>query len=355
LRRRPVSFRLVDEADGDESGEQRFGEHAEPREDVMSRAIGSMGRGRALWAARISVALLSLAALPPLAWAQGPLPPRQLAPGVEVRIPPDVKAAETLSVQEMVELTAIPGVEWTPNYLSESRTLYALAKDAQFERTVWCLEFHFKPVRLIYVDIPQPSGKMQRKPIWYLVYRVKNIGAAMAPSVDVQQGFVPVDEPGPVRFVPRFVLESLEYQKAYLDRIIPAALGPIQLRERTPTRMLSTVEMAGQEIPLSDERIDRSVWGVAMWEDVDPRVDFFVIYVEGLTNAYQFVDPPGEYAFGDPPGKGRRFLWKNLQLNFWRPGDERNDLVNEIRFGTPEGEAERYGVPEGVDYTWVYR
>ncbi len=321
----------------------------------MNRPIGSHPGFPARWGVKLTAAGVVLALTAAFAAAQDALPPRQLAPGVEIRIPPAVKADETLTIQEMVELTSIPNLDWTPNYLAKSRTLYALAKEAHFQRTVWCLEFYFKPVRMIQVDIPQPDGKMQRKIVWYLVYRVKNVGAAMAPSVDVQQGFVPQEVPAPVRFVPQFVLESLEYQKAYLDRIIPAAMGPIQRRERTPTRMLSTVEMAQQDILLSDDRIDRSVWGVAIWEDVDPRVDFFAIYVEGLTNAYQFIDPPGVYQAGDPPGKGRKFLRKNLQLDFWRPGDEFNDLANEIRYGTPKGEAERYGVSEGVDYTWVYR
>jgi hypothetical protein len=113
--------------------------------------------------------------------------------------------------------------------------------------------------------------------------------------------------------------------------------------------------MAEQTISVSSDQVDRSVWGVALWEDVDPRVDFFAVYVQGLSNAYQWVDPPGTYALGDPPGKGRRFLRKTLQLDFWRPGDEFGEMDYEIRFGTPEGRAELYGVEEGVDYTWVYR
>jgi hypothetical protein len=42
-------------------------------------------------------------------------------------------------------------------------------------------------------------------------------------------------------------------------------------------------------------------------------------------------------------------------INFWRPGDEYLPSENEIRYGTPTGMAEKYGVPAGLDYTWVYR
>ena len=46
------------------------------------------------------------------------------------------------------------------------------------------LDFKFKPVRMIWVDIPQPSGYMQRKLIWYMVYSVTNTGKVMHPVED---------------------------------------------------------------------------------------------------------------------------------------------------------------------------
>src|SRR5690606_1259012 len=97
------------------------------------------------------------------------------------------------------------------------------------------------------------------------------------------------------------------------------------------------------------------VWGVAMWEDIDPNIDFFSIYVGGLTNAYDWADPPGAFQAGDPPGKGRRFTQKMLQLNFWRPGDEHLEHEREIRFGVAPGRADLYGVGDGVAYRWVYQ
>jgi hypothetical protein len=77
--------------------------------------------------------------------------------------------------------------------------------------------------------------------------------------------------------------------------------------------------------------------------------------VGGLTNAYQWEDLAGAYQAGDPPGKGRRFARKMLQLNFWRPGDEMLPDEREFRFGAPIGKSDLYGVPDGVAYRWVYR
>ena len=151
------------------------------------------------------------------------------------------------------------------------------------------------------------------------------------------------------------MLESHEFEKAYLDRLIPTAIEPIRQREDPNRRLLNSVEMARTPVPPSTDQIDRSVWGVATWTDVDPRNDFLSINDQGRTNANRWVDPPGAYQAGDPPGKGRQFTRKTLQLNFWRPGDPLLEHEREIRYGVPKGQAAAYGVDEGVDYTWVYR
>ena len=51
----------------------------------------------------------------------------------------------------------------------------------KFRREIWCLEFSFKPLRMIEVDVPLPAGGTQRKLVWYLVYRVRNTGQVLKP------------------------------------------------------------------------------------------------------------------------------------------------------------------------------
>jgi hypothetical protein len=140
-------------------------------------------------------------------------------------------------------------------------------------------------------------------------------------------------------------LESTEYKKAYLDRLIPAAWGPIQQREDPNRKLLNSVQIAATALPVSTDKVDHSLWGVATWEDVDSKIDFFSIAIQGLSNAYQWVDPPGAFKTGDPPASGRELLQKTLVLNFWRPGDEYLEQERVIR----------YGAPGKVDYAWVYR
>jgi hypothetical protein len=273
-------------------------------------------------------------------------PFRALAPGIEVTIPPDRQESETFSRHDMVEiLRGIPGLDWQPKLSPGSQTLRQMATGTVFRRDVWCLEFTFKPVRMIWVDVPQPSGKMQRKLVWYMIYHVRNPGNHLGPATAADGTYTvqPVDRD--VRFFPTFVLESHEYEKAYLDRINPLAIRAIRQKEDPNRELLNSVDVGSRKIPLSHGLVDRSVWGVATWEDVDPRIDFFSVYVAGLTNAYQWVDPPDGFTAGDPPTTGRQLRAKELVLHFWRPGDRFVEDRREIRFG----------IPGQVDYAWVYR
>ncbi|MEO8496146.1 MAG: hypothetical protein ABI614_13835 [Planctomycetota bacterium] len=327
--------------------------------------------------------LLAVGLVPASTRAQEAPRIRTLAPGVLTAIPSASEDGETLNGPlPLVEVvTGIPDLDWTPSYSPKSNTLLEMAKQVVLRRSIWELEFAFKPLRMIEVDVPQATGKMQRKLIWYMVYRVSNRGRA----IDIkrtQDTFgheiatseagvfdsarydqIRFAEPGPKRFLPHFVLESLEYQKSYLDRIIPAAQIAIQERENPGTKLYNSVEMTRVQIPLSDERIERGIWGVVTWEDVDPRIDFLSIYIRGLTNAFEFVDPPGAYKAGQPPGSGRLYNYKTLQLNFWRPGDSVLEHEREIRYGVPVDTdpvlqahiLDSFGLTERLDHLWIYR
>ena len=303
---------------------------------------------------------------------------RKLAPGVVTVIPIDPQREETFhGPLPLVEvLTDFRSLDWTPNYSPKTETLLELSKKVILRRGIWNYEFAFKPLRMMQVDIPQADGRMRKQLIWYLVYRVKNIGGDLNPiseedtfghktfaaeTINRQSG----------RFFPLFWIQThdLDKTKRYVDRVIPAAQEAVQRRERPGTRLYNTVEISQIGIPLSDETADRSVWGVATWEAIDPNVDYFSIYIRGLTNAYRFVDPQGAYppgaAYqpGQGPTTGRQFTYKTLQLNFSRPGDAYDEHEEEIKYGVPiMGNAEEqqkildiYGLEKRLDHLWVYR
>jgi hypothetical protein len=256
-------------------------------------------------------------------------PYRKLVPGVMQKVEPERELEETFDSHDMVELLAVdPTFNW--------------AKNTTFRRDVWFLKFEFKPVRYIDVDIPQADGHMQRKLIRYLVYNVTNPGRIMHPEPDPNSDrtvrVMPVNNP--IKFYPQFSLESQdETHQVYPDHVMPLAMIAIRQREDPNRVFLNTVEMT-RDLP-----VGQTFWGVATWEDIDPKITHYSIFVNGLTNAYRFTDDPGVYKAGDPIGKGRHLTRKTLKLNFWKPGDPYLEHEEEVR----------YGVPGEVDYEWLYR
>jgi hypothetical protein len=229
------------------------------------------------------------------------------------------------------------------------------AKDVPFRHDVWSLEFKFKPVRMMWVDVPDNRGQMSRKLIWYMVYSVTNPGNTMHP-VEQADGTYKVElVDKPVRFMPIFNLEvhcrldekspeDVQFKRVYVYRLIPVALEPIRMREDRNRRFFNTTEISKGEID-----VGKTAWGIVTWQDVNPRTKWFSSYVEGLTNAYQWKDATGAFTAADfgkesAIGKGRQPQRKILKLNFYRPSDEYFENEKEIR----------YGVPGHPDYEWVY-
>lgn len=265
---------------------------------------------------------------------------RKLVPGVERSIDPERVFYELNSLHDVPELLQVDAnFEW--------------AKSVQFRHDIWALEFTFKPLRMVHVDLPGPGGKLERKLVWYMVYRVRNPGIVWhaEPTVYTEPvktikksgpgdfeyestgrdvltdgvfDVVPEKKEAPIRFIPTFYLFSRDRDlgKKYLDRVLPVAVKPIQEREDINRKLLTTTEIMG-DILASPEGQDRSVWGVVTWTDIDPRTDFLSIYVKGLSNAYkrQYIE-----------GKGWWYSEKTLRIDFRRPGDEFFENEDEIRF-----------------------
>ena len=97
---------------------------------------------------------------------------------------------------------------------------------------------------------------------------------------------------------------TIDSLRSYPDRVIPVADAAIQLREGYGQKILTSVEM-NREIP-----VGQTVWGVATWEDIDPKIVQFSVYVIGLTNAYKWTDTPGEYKEAMPSARAGNYCEK---------------------------------------------
>ncbi|MFM8379885.1 MAG: hypothetical protein ACKOB1_11245 [Planctomycetia bacterium] len=265
---------------------------------------------------------------------------RSLAPGVLTVIPPDVSTDDTIQRGDILEITRnLKDSAWTPKRDAIGGTLVERAKDRIYPRDVWCLEFAYKPPRHIDIDLPAPDLTMRRKRVLYLLYRVKNTGGrrtttpAGEPTALDRESFEK-----PVKFLPHFVLESVEglahpegsvHYRGYLDRVIPEAIAPIRQREGVAGRLHDSASMVEADLAPGEER-----WGVAVWTDIDPRIDFFSIFVRGLTNAVRWRnDPDASVGPDDPPGAGTEHALESLRLDFWRHGDETAFEEEEVSIG----------------------
>ena len=298
------------------------------------------GRVRARGACRAGLALLLAAAAIFPAGAAEPTGYRRLAPGVLTVIPADRSGDDALLRADIPEITAGLGdLAWEPKQSPIGATLVEQGRNRDFPRDIWALEFAFKPPRQIDVDVPARDFRMQRKRVWYLLYRVKNSGARRIVMADGDAWrFRSETVQQPVRFLPHFVLESVEGLskqegalafRAYLDRVVPGAVAAIREREDTRLDLHDSARMSERDLAPGEER-----WGVAVWEDVDPRIDFFSIYARGLTNAIRWQPrADATFAADSVPVTGEEHVLESLRLDFWRPGDDATSLDDEMSVG----------------------
>lgn len=297
----------------------------------------------------------------------------KFAPGTVRVIPPAPLPEETytgpLTLGNLID--AHPEIDWKapdfpegkPFFDVRSRTLIEQARKVILRREIFCFEFSFKPLRQIYVDVPQPSGRMERKLVWYMVYRVRYPGGDLRPAKEAPDSQAAVAELysriekvsyRERRLFPLAILQDAESDTSYQNSIIPIATAAIRAREKITAPLYNAVEITEVPIPYSNDPAADGVWGVLTWVDVNPEADFLSMFVYGLTNAFQRTDDGS----GEP-----ELLKKALQLNFYRPGDSIEETQDRIRFGVPaftdpEEQAyvlKKYGLEKRLDYQWVYR
>jgi len=292
------------------------------------------------------------------------LKPRNLASGVMTVVAPDQDSEDTaLGPFDLDFVSKHPELDWTapdfpeskPHFASPSETLLALSKDVIFRHEVWGLEFSFKPARLIEVDVPLGNGKFKKKVVWYLVYKVRYNGEDLSPNIEAEVPGAPDRiRFESVRFLPRFSLLSKERNISMDAQILPTALDAIAAKERIGKPLHDHVEIGKFDIAASSTEEDKSLWGVATWTDVDPRLDFFAIDVRGLTNAFKIrLDAEGK----------KNFDRKTLRIYFWRPGDAIDESKDRILLGLPAFEnkdrvdyyLKQFNLKERLDYQWIYR
>lgn len=264
-----------------------------------------------------------------------PMPEPRLAEGVLAVVLPSIDVNEGV-----VYPRPFPGLaagNYTPRQLATSETLQGRTTGITRYRDVWQLEFAFKELRYLEVKLPLPDGSTQAAGVWYLIYRVRNLDQHLSFPLDSESSDVkprsdtPLAEIDPNalpgRFFPSFGLDGWvedpngDYvMRSYRDRVLPAAVPQIEAAEKMVGQLRDNIAMAKEN--MAERTAEQPIWGVATWLDVDPRVNFASVSVQGLSNAFR-ADLSGETPLNQV---------KTLQINFWRPGDS-NLATGRFRLG----------------------
>ena len=268
--------------------------------------------------------------------------PKDLAPGVLKPIPTDLNPRDMFSIQR--PLPGLKANQFTPKSIPSQQTLHGQSRRVMLLRdNVWQYEFAFTGLRQARLKLPMQDGQLVDRNVWYLVYRIRDTGKTMTfeqvkfnPEFEHIKNELRRDQPIAAeskKFLPRFSLEgwvashtvNQRYRKVtYRDKISPAILAQIQRREDPNQKLLDGHQMSQAKIPVAKNASDPGLWGVALWTNVDPRIDYVSVYVKGLTNAFRLGRD-----FDDPS------KLKTLQLNFWRPGDQVEEDDDVVDFGIP--------------------
>lgn len=216
------------------------------------------------------------------------------------------------------------------------RKIPATALNAEVIRqpSLQVMEVHIKPVRIVWVDLPNPStGELERRQVWYLVWKAINRPLRKRAAEDV----LPIndldDPPGPLLFMPHFTLVTYDDPETEIpgqilpDEVLPEAQQAIEQVERTK---LNNTVTAVQEFPKPidpDAEDQEFIYGVATWSKVDAKTDFFKVILNGFTNGYE------NRGTDENPD-----LWRKVVIQrFDRPGDEYDPTFREFKFrGAPE-------------------
>lgn len=275
--------------------------------------------------------------------AQPASEPRPLAPGVLKVFSPVLDARDTFTVP-----MPVPGLTtqaYEPNFAPKAFTAYGQTHDVVFFRDIWHIEFATVGLRQIELAYRLPDGEIQIRHYWYLPYRLRDVGRSITyrevadeSAVARVQKQIQFDDPEatsakPPAYYPDLQLVGWVFDEQgerqvvrYRDQYLPDVAKEIQKVEDPHRRLYDKLEMPQQTIPLAESESDLGLWGVAIWEQVDPNIDFCSVQVRGLTNAYRLAQTlDGEVHL-------RR---KVLQLNFYRPGDSVRQTRDKVSFGVP--------------------
>ncbi len=177
----------------------------------------------------------------------------------------------------------------------------ATGSELNAQSNLWVMDVTYKPLRMIRVNVTDPkTGKPSETTelVWYFIYKAVNRELIQREG---EQDLFPVNtEDPPFRpyFVPEFTLVSDDngVQTTYHDEIHPEIQKAIMRRERMVLKnSVEVVQELPPAVPPGEEPKD-PIFGVAIWRNVSPDVDYCRLFMSGFSNGYKYVRGPVSFA-----------------------------------------------------------
>ena len=211
---------------------------------------------------------------------------------------------------------------------------------------LWIAEVQFKPPRMRRMPVTDPTTKKtSNELVWYMVYRViprdyTDLAGSADEKVRLQKRLAddtvdPQNKADEVRagnlMMPRFILKTTDEgsRHDYVDEVnrqIQKAVFKREFRrDAANLQLLSSIEAIStvkSQVAADDpDALNKALYGVAIWRNVDPNTDFFNVEMYGFTNLYRLTaTDDGKIQVED----------KCIVQEFGRPGD--NILQDEKEF-----------------------
>lgn len=221
---------------------------------------------------------------------------------------------------------------------------YASGEERQAQPDLWIHEIRFKSMRMIETDVTDPrTGTKRRELFYYLVYNAVNREIeSRADDTDI----VPVNpydkDPVPNLLVPKVTLVSSDngVRRVVEDSVVPEAQAAIERREGL--KLLNSVQAVRRvtDVADADDEEAQGFNGVAIFRGVNPKTDFFTLFLSGFSNGYKLVKGPVTYDELKQLAESKQIVvndqvWDGTATGDWRAAAQVGDLFDKNELPPP--------------------
>jgi len=235
---------------------------------------------------------------------------------------------------------------------------YASGEERQAQPDLWIHELRFKTMRMIETEVTDPkTGTRRAELFYYLVYNAVN---REIESRSDDTDTVPVNpydkDPVPNLLVPKVTLVSTDngVRRVVEDSIVPEAQAAIERREGL--ELLNSVEAVQRvtDVVAADDTEAKGFNGVVIFRDVNPKTDYFTVFITGFSNGYKLVKGPVTYDELKQLVETKQLMvndqvWNGTPNGEWRAAAQVGDLFDKNELPPPNAAVSQWFYTQAPD------